>query len=269
MQRRGTLARLLPAAALLAWAGAAGCGGPDADTRRVRVAPPIPVPTANGPRDVAVLSIKGFGDVRIELLDDLAPRTVDNFVELAERDFYDGTTFHRIIPGFAIQGGDPLTKDRDPRNDGRGGPGYSIDDEFSNVSHLRGVVSMANKGRPSSAGSQFFVTLDESRSLDGKYTVFGYVVGGMDVVDRIAEVERDLYGRRGPRDRPLENIVIEDVRIEREAGGRRLIAEEEEPESLSGGLEFSASKQRDRERADAVPPEAGGEALPASLDPDA
>jgi peptidyl-prolyl cis-trans isomerase B (cyclophilin B) len=116
-----------------------------------------------------------------------------------------------------IQGGDPNSRNRDPRDDGTGGPGYTIDDEFSQVSHTRGMVSMANTGAPKSAGSQFFIVVADSPHLDGKYTLFGRVTEGMDVADRIVATERDIYGRHGPRDRPLENVVIAAIRIERPA----------------------------------------------------
>jgi cyclophilin family peptidyl-prolyl cis-trans isomerase len=161
---------------------------------------------------VAVLSVRGFGEIRIELLDKLAPRHVANFTALASAHFYDGTTFHRVIPKFMIQGGDPNSKDGDPRNDGNGGPGYSIAAEFSDSPHLPGVLSMARASDPNSAGSQFFIMTTGSEKwrpeLDGQYSVFGRVIAGQDVVDRISNAPRDA------RDRPLENVVIESVRIE-------------------------------------------------------
>jgi cyclophilin family peptidyl-prolyl cis-trans isomerase len=159
-----------------------------------------------------VLSVRGFGEIRIELLDKLAPRHVANFTALASAHFYDGTTFHRVIPKFMIQGGDPNSKDGDPRNDGNGGPGYSIAAEFSDSPHLPGVLSMARASDPNSAGSQFFIMTTGSEKwrpeLDGQYSVFGRVIAGQDVVDRISNAPRDA------RDRPLENVVIESVRIE-------------------------------------------------------
>ncbi len=173
-----------------------------------------PVPEAASPRPVAVLEVAGYGEIRIELLADVAPRSVAQFERLAREDFYDGTTFHRVIPGFMIQGGDPLSRDRDPRNDGNGTADSALPDEFSAIGHRRGVVALANTGRPDSASSQFFIVLADHLDLDGHYTIFGRVTAGMDVVDRIAAVERDVYGRYGPRDRPRENVVLRDVRIE-------------------------------------------------------
>ncbi len=155
------------AAALLA----VGCGGADATQ---------PTVVGDGPHDVAVLRIKDLGEIHIELLPELAPRAVENFVKLAGESFYDGTNFHRVIPGFMIQGGDPLSKDRDPRNDGRGGPGYTIKAEFNDISHKRGIVSMARAQDPDSAGSQFFIVVSDQENwkkmLDGQFSVgrFGF-----------------------------------------------------------------------------------------------
>ncbi len=154
------------------------------------------------PHDEALIDMGELGTIRFELLPEIAPKTVANFIELAEKGFYDGTYFHRVIPGFMIQGGDPTTKNADPRDDGEGGPGYTIEDEFSDYPHVRGTVSMANKGFPHSGGSQFFIVHQESRALDGRYAAFGRVVSGMEVVDAITEFEIDVYGRYGPRDRP-------------------------------------------------------------------
>lgn len=173
---------------------------------------PRPPPPPEG-RPLAVLTVQGFGEIQIELRPDEAPRTVANFVKLAESNFYDGTTFHRVIPDFVIQGGDPNSRDRDPRNDGEGGPGWTILDEPNGLGHERGALSMANRG-PNTGGSQFFLVLRDIPHLNPRHTVFGKVVAGMDVVDRIAAVETDLYGRHGPRNRPLENVVVEHVRIE-------------------------------------------------------
>ncbi|HME73068.1 MAG TPA: peptidylprolyl isomerase [Myxococcota bacterium] len=163
---------------------------------------------------MAVLEVKGFGTIRFELLANKAPKTVENFEKLATSGFYDGTTFHRVIPGFMIQGGDPNSKNRDPRDDGQGGPGYIIDAEFNDTPHVRGVVSMARGDSPNSAGSQFFIVVADSPQLDGQYTAFGRVIDGMDVVDKIVAVPRDEFGRRGPPDRPLENVVVDHARID-------------------------------------------------------
>ena len=131
----------------------------------------------------------------------------DSVKKLARQGFYNGTTFHRIVPGFVIQGGDPNTKDDDPLNDGRGGPGYTVKAEFSNVAHSRGIVSMARSSDPDSAGSQFFIVMKDANFLDGNYTVFGEVISGMEGVDKIAAQTRDR------RDRPVTNIVMEKVEI--------------------------------------------------------
>jgi peptidyl-prolyl cis-trans isomerase B (cyclophilin B) len=173
-----------------------------------------------GPRPMAQLHIVGMGMIEIELYPELAPKTVANFLTLSEKSFFEGTTFHRVIPGFMVQGGDPLTReDKNPGNDGMGGPGYEIDDEFTEAPHLRGVVAMSNDGRPRSGGSQFFIVQQDALHLNGLHTVFGRVVSGMDVVDRIAAVERDEIGRWGPADRPIENVVVERVVVSRAGPG--------------------------------------------------
>src|SRR4249920_1936127 len=138
------------------------------------------------------------GPIVVELFPDDAPKTVANFTKLAGDGFYDGLTFHRVIPDFMIQGGCP-------EGTGTGGPGYKFEDEFNDHKVVRGALAMANSG-PDTNGSQFFiVTAEATPWLDGKHTVFGQVVSGQDVVDRISLVERD------PGDRPLEPVVIESV----------------------------------------------------------
>jgi cyclophilin family peptidyl-prolyl cis-trans isomerase len=140
------------------------------------------------------------GTMELELFDDDAPKTVDNFTKLARGGFYDGLVFHRVIPDFMIQAGCP-------RGDGTGGPGYSFEDEFNDHPVARGYLAMANSG-PNTNGSQFFiVTVDEAPWLDGKHTVFGRLTSGQDVADRISTVDRD------GRDRPLEPVVIESVTV--------------------------------------------------------
>jgi len=175
---------------------------------------------AEGPHDHAIIEIRDIGSIRIELLPEIAPRAVKNFMELAETDFYAGILFHRVIPGFMMQAGDPTSRDPDPRLVGGGGPGYSIPDEFSDFPHTRGVVSMANKGSRDSGGSQFFIVHQDSPWLDRQFSVFGRVVEGIEVVDAIGEIEIDTYGRYGPTDRPYPvSVVIESVRIEHTSAG--------------------------------------------------
>lgn len=132
-----------------------------------------------------------FGNIEFELSPDIAPETVRNFTKLAKSNFYDGTLFHRVIPGFMIQGGDPNTKRPDKSKWGMGGPGYTIKAEFNSRSHRRGIVSMARANDPDSAGSQFFIVTKDSTFLDKQYTVFGEVGKGMDVADKIVNLPRD------------------------------------------------------------------------------
>src|SRR5256714_5559193 len=140
-----------------------------------------------------------FGDIRLEFYPEDAPKTVENFKELSKRGFYDGLIFHRIVPGFVIQGGDPNTKDNTNRSKwGTGGPGWNIKAEFNKKKHSRGVLSMARSQAPDSAGSQFFIVLKDSSFLDGQYTVFGKVLSGMDVVDEIASL------KTGSSDAPVD-----------------------------------------------------------------
>jgi peptidyl-prolyl cis-trans isomerase B (cyclophilin B) len=155
----------------------------------------------------AAIEVDGYGVIEIEFLPDSAPKTVANFIELAQKGYYDGTTFHRVIPGFMIQGGDAASKNDNPLDDGMGRPPKTLKDEFSNEKHLRGTVSMANKGYPHSAGSQFFIVVADSTHLDGKYTAFARVTQGMEVADAIVAVEAD------GRARPLENVVLRSVTI--------------------------------------------------------
>lgn len=150
----------------------------------------------------------GPGTIEIELMPELAPVTVSQIVEWADEDFFDGLTFHRVIKDFMIQGGDPNTRDKIPTNDGQGGPGFTLDDEFSDAPFVRGVVGMGNTGRKNSAGSQFFIMHADAPGLDGQYTVIGRVRSGIEVVDAIVDVEIDTVGRWGPRARPIENVVM-------------------------------------------------------------
>lgn len=155
-----------------------------------------------------VVTIKtSGGTIEMELYPDVAPNTVNNFVSLVKRGFYNGTTFHRIIPKFMIQGGDP-------KGTGTGGPGYCIRGEFTSnrfqndLKHARGVVSMARTVNPNSAGSQFFIMVDEAPYLDGEYAAFGRVTSGMEEVDRIVSVPRDYD------DKPLSEEKIISVTVD-------------------------------------------------------
>ena len=156
---------------------------------------------------IVTIKIKGMGDIKAELYPQIAPITVENFVKLAGSGFYNGLTFHRIIPGFMIQGGDP-------EGTGMGGPGYSIKGEFSSngfpnsLNHSRGVLSMARSMMPDSAGSQFFIMHEDAPHLDGEYAAFGKVFEGIEVVDKIASVKTDY------NDKPLEPVVIEIMSVE-------------------------------------------------------
>lgn len=153
-----------------------------------------------------VIEMENGNKMAGELYEDIAPVTVANFEELANDGFYDGLIFHRVIPGFMIQGGDPL-------GNGTGGPGYAIKGEFksngfdNNLKHERGVLSMARSMNPNSAGSQFFIMTDDAPHLDGMYASFGKVTSGMEEADRIVSVDRDMM------DKPREDQVINQVRV--------------------------------------------------------
>ena len=153
-----------------------------------------------------------MGDITVQLADDKAPKHAANFRKLAKEGFYAGTTFHRVIPGFMIQGGDPNSKGDDRSKDGLGGPGYTIDAEIG-LKHDRGVIAAARQGDAvnplrKSNGSQFYITVVPTPSLDGQYSVFGKVVKGMEVVDKIVAVPRDR------NDNPLQKVVIEKVEVQ-------------------------------------------------------
>ena len=150
-----------------------------------------------------------YGNIKFNLLSDIAPETVRNFSQLVKSGFYNGTLFHRIIPGFMIQGGDPNTKNPDKSTWGQGGPGYNLKAEFNSRSHLRGIVSMARATDPDSAGSQFFIVTSDSTFLDRQYTVFGEVVDGMEVADKIVNLPRDANDCPKQEAKMLEVIVSE------------------------------------------------------------
>ena len=152
-------------------------------------------------KEIAVIETN-LGKIEVEFFEDKAPGHVKNFKDLAKKGFYDGVTFHRVIPGFMIQGGDPNTKNNDRSNHGMGGPGYSIKAEFNDTLHKRGVLSMARSQDPNSGGSQFFIVVEDSNFLDGKYTAFGKVLSGMSVADTIVNVPRD------PKDNPNKRVEM-------------------------------------------------------------
>ena len=143
-----------------------------------------------------------FGDITLRFFAEDAPEHVKNFIGLAQKGYYTKTTFHRIIPGFMIQGGDPNSKNDDRSRHGMGGPGYSLKAEFNNNPHKRGTLSMARSADPNSAGSQFFICVSAAPHLDGQYTVFGEVMDGMEVVDKIVAQPRDQ------NDNPTERIEM-------------------------------------------------------------
>ncbi|MDA3862585.1 MAG: peptidylprolyl isomerase [Deltaproteobacteria bacterium] len=148
-----------------------------------------------------------LGDITISFLPKVAPKHVENFIKLANDKFYDGTSFHRVIPGFMIQGGCPNSKKGASGQPGTSGPGYNIDAEFNAVSHKRGIVSMARSQDPNSAGSQFFIVHKDSLFLDNNYTVFGKVESGMEIVDKIAQVSTD------GSDKPTQRVEMEKIEI--------------------------------------------------------
>ncbi len=151
-----------------------------------------------------------FGEIEITFFPELAPKHVENFITLAKSGFYDKTLFHRVIPGFMIQGGDPNTKDPNKKGEyGMGGPPQKLKAEFNEKSHKRGIVSMARSNHPDSAGSQFFIVVKDSTFLDKQYTAFGEVTKGMDVADKIVNAPK------GPNDLPNERIEMTVTIVER------------------------------------------------------
>jgi len=175
----------------------------------VQAAEKAPAPKAEAPKGPRAIIKTKFGDIEIKFYPDVAPKHVDNFITLAKSGFYNGTIFHRVIPGFMIQGGDPNTKDSLKKDTfGQGGPKdekgnpITVKAEFSDIPHKRGIVSMARASDPDSAGSQFFIVVEDSRFLDRKYTVFGEVTKGIGVADKIVNLPRD------ERDNPKERIEM-------------------------------------------------------------
>lgn len=167
---------------------------------------------AAAPAEVAILKTSA-GEMVLEFWPDVAPKTVENFKKLAREGFYDGTRFHRIIKGFMIQGGDPKTKDPAREAEwGTGDPGYKIKAEFNDRKHVRGVISMARAAHPDSAGCQFFICLDPAPFLDGKYTAFGKLIKGEEVLLKIGDTPVGP-SPSGERSKPLQRVTLESVKI--------------------------------------------------------
>jgi peptidyl-prolyl cis-trans isomerase B (cyclophilin B) len=162
--------------------------------------------------EVAIIKTSA-GEMVIEFWPNLAPKTVENFKTLARKGFYDGTCFHRIVKGFMIQGGDPLTKDPAAESRwGTGDPGYKVKAEFNESPHVRGVISMARSQDPNSAGSQFFICLADARFLDRQYTAFGKLRQGDDVLQKIGDTPT-LSGGGGEKSRPTARVAVESIKI--------------------------------------------------------
>jgi len=161
------------------------------------------------PNEVAVIKTSE-GEMVVEFWSDVAPKTVENFKKLTKDGFYDGTAFHRIVKGFMIQGGDPLSKKDDPAV-GTGGPGYNIKAEFSDKSHQRGVLSMARSQDPNSAGSQFFICLGDASFLDRQYTAFGKLIKGDDVLEKLGNTP--VGPSNGEVSKPKKRVSVESIKI--------------------------------------------------------
>lgn len=162
--------------------------------------------------EVAIIKTSA-GEMVIEFWPDVAPKTVENFKSLARKSFYDGTAFHRIVKGFMIQGGDPLTKDATAESRwGTGDPGYKLKAEFNDKPHVRGVISMARSQDPDSAGCQFFICLADARFLDRQYTAFGKLRSGDDVLGKIGDTPT-LRGGGGEKSRPSVRVAVESIKI--------------------------------------------------------
>jgi peptidyl-prolyl cis-trans isomerase B (cyclophilin B) len=191
-----------------------GCGNTKSSDKKEADAPAVKSESSdtnttkeNKDLPVATITVDGYGVIKAELYPEIAPNTVNNFIDLANKDFYNNLKFHRIIKGFMIQGGDP-------KGDGTGGPGYSIEGEFTSngfansLKHTKGVLSMARSQDPNSAGSQFFIMTKESPHLDGEYAAFGKVISGLDVLDKIESV------KTGSNDKPKEDVVIKSITVD-------------------------------------------------------
>lgn len=184
---------------------------PEAPAANLQPATPAPA-MSNTPNEVAVIKTTA-GEMILEFWTDVAPNTVDNFKKLSRQGFYDGTCFHRIMKNFMIQGGDPKTKDASLESEwGTGDPGYKIKAEFNDRKHVRGVISMARSAQPDSAGSQFFICHGEASFLDGKYTAFGKLMKGDDVLEKIATTPVTASGSGEPS-KPTVRVEVQSIKI--------------------------------------------------------
>jgi peptidylprolyl isomerase len=183
--------------------GAATPGGAATNTPAARQYATPPALAIDPAKSYVAVLETDKGIIRIKLLPDIAPQTVNSFVFLAREGYFDGVTFHRVLPGFVAQGGDPT-------GTGRGGPGYNLPDEFSDRPIDKGIVAMANTGQPNSGGSQFFITYTRQERLDGKYTVFGEVIEGMDVAERLTPRDPDQNPNAPPGDRMIKVTIEEE-----------------------------------------------------------
>jgi len=191
-----------------------GCGNTKISDKKVADAPVVKSESSdanttkeNKDLPVATITVDGYGIIKAELYPEIAPNTVNNFIDLSSKGFYDNLKFHRIIKDFMLQGGDP-------KGDGTGGPGYSIEGEFTSngfansLKHTKGVLSMARSQDPNSAGSQFFIMTKEAPHLDGEYAAFGKVISGLDVLDKIEGV------KTGSNDKPKEDVIIKSITVD-------------------------------------------------------
>ncbi|MBX3119564.1 MAG: peptidylprolyl isomerase [Fimbriimonadaceae bacterium] len=185
----------------------------DEPEQKPAAAPYTPIATPKDGEEVAIVETDE-GRIVLGFLRDKAPKHVENFIKLAKKGYYDGTKFHRVMSGFMIQGGDPNTKNGDPSTWGTGGPSERVNAEFNDVEHKRGILSMARGPEANSAGSQFFIMHGENANLNGQYSAFGYVIEGMDTVDKIAEaaVTRSPSGENSV---PVNPVTLKSAKIEK------------------------------------------------------
>jgi peptidyl-prolyl cis-trans isomerase B (cyclophilin B) len=245
-RNHGTLIGMILGA--LAGFGLMACEATTSDPETTASAEPYAWP--DSPSEVVSLEVKNRGTIRVGLYAQLAPKTVAHFVDLAKRGVYDDTLFHRVVKDFIIQGGNPGTRDRGPDSTRGNWGSLKVEDEYNAAVHERGVISMANRGRPGTATSQFFIVHKDSPDLDGDYTAFGRVLSGIEVVDEIAEIETDEFGRWGEKETPLELVILEEARVETLTEGEMAAlakAAESQKEASPEGSSDSANSGRSAE----------------------